>query len=897
MKKTHIKKFLSIVLFTMLFTNAFSAKYYWVPSINSIDGAGTWSELEHWSKVSGSMAPGDLYAAVPTANDTVYFDINSFVDLGEPPIVNIDADALCKRIDCSGSISFAINLNDMAVDPILTVYGSVIAGKFQLQEIGGTGYVNFAGSAAETIDVGAYIMGAEIRFTGAGQYSLNNNFNGKSITINSPNAEPLVINNKNITLTDNFTVMGNATLNLGSSTITTNNFTVSNGATVNAGTSVISCRGDFSGAGKTYNSVHFTKGIADQTLSGSNTYKGDLTIDKSVTLNLEAGSTQTLEGNLSADGLVPATAITIKSTVDGTKANFLKSNGAVTVNYVKLQDNDASGGATFTANNSNDLSAANVSGWNLAPVPGFYWVGGTGKWSEFATHWATTAGGNVFQANAPTQNDDVYFTAQSFSNAGETVTIDAADVAICKSMHWDNATNSPKFVVNNYLHIYGGLTFINAMTVTFDPTKKIYFNATSGNYNIITSGKNFGNIVNIVFDGAGGTWTFQGILNNAKSIEAVSGSLFTNNYAITLFDNFTVNSIFTALYLSGSVITANKFSMDPAVTTFNAGNSSITCSKFFGGNKTYNNVTLKNSANDTVTGSNSYNGTLKINPGATVFLEANSTQTLVGNLDANGTPGNTISIKSTQAGTQAKFVKSSGTVTVNYVNLYDNDASGGATFTANNSNDLAGNNVTGWNENPTVNIYSPSDDATDVALNSNLILTFSENVKIGTGKISIFQNADPAIEIDVTQTASVEINNNIVTVHPPASFNANADVYVLIEAGAFTDLVGNPYSGISDPTTWNFKTTTATNVSIGKTENTLQIYPNPSNDKITIVNKGDNTNSYVVMYDARGIKVAQYPLSNAASTTLDISALAKGAYFLELNNNKKITQRKLIVKL
>ena len=31
----------------------------------------------------------------------------------------------------------------------------------------------------------------------------------------------------------------------------------------------------------------------------------------------------------------------------------------------------------------------------------YYWVGGTGNWSDFATHWATTSGGVVFHLAEP----------------------------------------------------------------------------------------------------------------------------------------------------------------------------------------------------------------------------------------------------------------------------------------------------------------------------------------------------------------------------------------------------------------------------------------------------------------------------------------------------------------
>ena len=35
----------------------------------------------------------------------------------------------------------------------------------------------------------------------------------------------------------------------------------------------------------------------------------------------------------------------------------------------------------------------------------YFWVGGTGNWSDFSNHWATSSGGNTFHSQVPTLND------------------------------------------------------------------------------------------------------------------------------------------------------------------------------------------------------------------------------------------------------------------------------------------------------------------------------------------------------------------------------------------------------------------------------------------------------------------------------------------------------------
>ncbi|QHT71575.1 T9SS type A sorting domain-containing protein [Rhodocytophaga rosea] len=107
-------------------------------------------------------------------------------------------------------------------------------------------------------------------------------------------------------------------------------------------------------------------------------------------------------------------------------------------------------------------------------------------------------------------------------------------------------------------------------------------------------------------------------------------------------------------------------------------------------------------------------------------------------------------------------------------------------------------------EAPTVTAYTPADNATNVTLASDLILTFSEEVIKGTGNITITQGA--ASQTIAVTNAAVVVNGTEVTINPPDDFPSQAQVSVQIGAGAFKDLAGNNYSGIPNTTTWNFTT-------------------------------------------------------------------------------------------
>ncbi|MCU0353457.1 MAG: hypothetical protein MUD08_06915, partial [Cytophagales bacterium] len=80
-----------------------------------------------------------------------------------------------------------------------------------------------------------------------------------------------------------------------------------------------------------------------------------------------------------------------------------------------------------------------------------YWRGGTGSWNS-AANWSTTSGG-VGGASVPSATDAVVFDANSFTAAGQTVTVTAG--ATCASMDWTGVTNTPTLSLANPLAITG----------------------------------------------------------------------------------------------------------------------------------------------------------------------------------------------------------------------------------------------------------------------------------------------------------------------------------------------------------------------------------------------------------------------------------------------------------
>jgi hypothetical protein len=138
------------------------------------------------------------------------------------------------------------------------------------------------------------------------------------------------------------------------------------------------------------------------------------------------------------------------------------------------------------------------------------------------------------------------------------------------------------------------------------------------------------------------------------------------------------------------------------------------------------------------------------------------------------------------------------------------------------------------------------DNATGVAVDANLVTTFSENVKAGTGNIVIYQSPSTAIETIPVGDARVTISGATVTINPNTTLTGTTDYYVQIDATAFDDLAGNSYAGITNTTDWNFTTA-------APPEKDANIYYSAGTNAAALYNQtGISTSSKGVIYLSAG---------------------------------------------
>jgi len=106
---------------------------------------------------------------------------------------------------------------------------------------------------------------------------------------------------------------------------------------------------------------------------------------------------------------------------------------------------------------------------------------------------------------------------------------------------------------------------------------------------------------------------------------------------------------------------------------------------------------------------------------------------------------------------------------------------------------------------PIVSTFLPADGAVNVAIDVNLVITFSENVQKGTGNIIIKKSSDnTVVETIPVSDAKVDIVDAVVTINPEAALASGMGYYVTVDSGAFADMSDNAFAGISGSTAWNF---------------------------------------------------------------------------------------------
>ena len=303
--------------------------------------------------------------------------------------------------------------------------------------------------------------------------------------------------------------------------------------------------------------------------------------------------------------------------------------------------------------------------------------------------------------------------------------------------------------------------------VTFDNNSDIFAGGTSAT-------KDFNNVT---LSGAVGSQS-DNILIGGNFILSGTGTWYTNCNTMTISGSTTNNSGTISDTLTPTV------SFDPA-------NSSSTHAASDNIILTFNTAIRKASDNSDLTDSNvDAHITLK---------DANSSGSNI-NFDATIDASDkviTINPSSDLNSSQVVYVAIGNTVE-NVCNTALSASS--ATFTTADSTD------------PVLSSSSPADEATAIAVDTNIVLTFNEAVDAENGNIIIVKSEDGSTveAIDVTGSQVSGSGSTEITINPSVTLDEQTAYHLTIDETAFDDSSSNSYAGISDTSTINFTTADVT---------------------------------------------------------------------------------------
>ena len=186
---------------------------------------------------------------------------------------------------------------------------------------------------------------------------------------------------------------------------------------------------------------------------------------------------------------------------------------------------------------------------------------------------------------------------------------------------------------------------------------------------------------------------------------------------------------------------------------------------------------------------------------------------------------------------------------------------------------------------------SPLNNSKDISITTNLIIELSENIIKGTGDVLIKKSSDNSIveRVDVTSNL-VNITNATVTINPTKTLDFDTEYYIEIPTTALYDSVLNPFVGITNKSSWSFRTVLnqsaiITGLTASQAINDNEVLQPLSN--ITIEDKDNETLSAIVTMDDK--TKGTLSLTNIPSNTIaNIEASLRALTFTPTSNHKVV---------
>lgn len=557
----------------------FAADHFW------IGGTGNWSTVTSWSLTSG----GAPTVTVPGTGDNAIFDASS--GLIATSIVTVDVNAVMNDFDFSAvATTFTF---DNTTSFTFEVQGSIISSASGISMTGTWVEIKMnALLAGESILSGGTLWGTNFRISG-NLITLADNFD---IGVNNLNVDNGGINTGgfSVDLFDFISGIANTrTIDLNNSII---NFTgtvwtidpttltwLTNGSTINvinpgAGPVV------FTGGGQAYDSVRCNTTQAQ--IFDDNSF---LLFESLQDFQLENSSTQNIDSLVVVGSC--GTNLVIESVNNVNPAASINKTGypIFTSSNLSINNVNALPAAVYNIYMSDTTSAT---GWTV-PIHNFYWIGGTGVWSNGA-NWSATSGGTPLGC-VPGIPDNVFFDA----NSGVGTDIVTLDIPVTIHDLDFSAINAgftfagvlASIELQGSINASAAANFTWLGSVSMNPSAPVSI----GSNSLIWSNT-------FVFIGPADA-TILDDLNTSGDISVEKGGLIISGFTLTCNDFFSATANTRNIDLSNSIvnlegtiwdITATSLTFNASLSTINTNN--IGAVEFTGGGLTYDTVRVNSSS-------------------------------------------------------------------------------------------------------------------------------------------------------------------------------------------------------------------------------------------------------------------------------------------------------------
>ncbi len=175
---------------------------------------------------------------------------------------------------------------------------------------------------------------------------------------------------------------------------------------------------------------------------------------------------------------------------------------------------------------------------------------------------------------------------------------------------------------------------------------------------------------------------------------------------------------------------------------------------------------------------------------------------------------------------------------------------------------------------------------TDVPVDEPIIITFNSEIRLpndelitNVNELITFVNNDA--KSDVPFTAEIS-NNSVITITPDAELASLTSYTITIATESvenFSDVL------LAEDVTKTF--VTKETIGLNKTNNNINIYPNPTKDYFIVTN---SSNSKLTIYNTLGINVLETNILND-EFRVDLSNLTQGSYIINITSDKQNESR------